>query len=113
MGTTFRKHFDEDMSRVESLLELANGSAPVMRKGERANDVRLGSIAMAVGAMDAYFCDAYVDCLAKRLQSYKTRGLALPTSYANRKLPTEALLNPTQSSDPTGLCEWRREMSWS
>lgn len=100
MTSTFRKHFEDDIGRVESLLELAAGSAPAMRKGTRQLDVRLGAVAMAVGAMDAYFCDAYVDCLTARLRSYKVHGHELPVAYANRKLPTAALLRPVQSSRP-------------
>ena len=67
MTTTFRRHFDEDILRAESLQVLADGGAPAIITGTRADDIRLASVAMAAGAMDAYFCDAYVDCLAKRL----------------------------------------------
>jgi hypothetical protein len=98
--STFRRHFDEDISRAESLLALANGAAPVMKKAMRTDDVRLSAVAMAVGAMDAYFCDAYVDCLAKRLQSFKSGLLDLPQSYAKRNLPTAALLSPPQTLRP-------------
>jgi hypothetical protein len=100
MTTTFRRHFDEDIMRVESLLALANGAAPAIRKGNRADDIRLAAVAMAVGAMDAYFCDAYVDCLAKRLQSFKSGVLDLPESYGRRNLPTAALLSPPQNLRP-------------
>ena len=100
MITTFRRHFDEDISRAESLLALANGAAPVIRNGNRADDIRLAAVAMAVGAMDAYFCDAYVDCLAKRLQSFKSGVLDLPEAYGRRNLPTAALLSPPQNFRP-------------
>ena len=100
MTSTFRRHFDEDISRAESLLALGNGGAPAIRKGNRADDVRLASVAMAVGAMDAYFCDAYVDCLAKRLQSFKSGALGLPGSYGRRNLPTAILLSPPQNLRP-------------
>ena len=83
MTTTFRRHFDEDIARAESLLDLSGGRAPAIRKGSRADDIRLSAVAMSVGAMDAYFCDAYVDCLARRLQSFKASGLPLPKSYAD------------------------------
>ena len=100
MTTTFRRHFDQDISRAESLLALANGAAPVIRNGNRSDDIRLAAVAMAVGAMDAYFCDAYVDCLARRLQSYKSGILDLPESYGRRNLPTAALLSPPQNLRP-------------
>lgn len=100
MTTTFRRHFDDDISRAESLLSLANGASPALKKGSRTDDVRLAAVAMAVGAMDAYFCDAYVDCLAKRLQSFKVGVLDLPPSYAQRSLPAEALIRPTQTIRP-------------
>ena len=100
MTTTFRHHFDADILRAESLQVLADGGAPAIITGTRADDIRLASVAMAAGAMDAYFCDAYVDCLAKRLQSFKSKGLDLPSSYATRNLPTGVLLNPPQSIRP-------------
>lgn len=97
MTSTFRKHFDEDMARSASLLRLANGAAPVMKAAGRADDVRLAAVAMAVGAMDAYFCDAYADCLAMRLQSAKAGQLELPESYEKRNLPTTLLIAPPQN----------------
>lgn len=100
MQSTFRKHFEDDIARAESLLALAADSSPAMRTEELQRDVRLSAVAMAVGAMDAYFCDAYVDCLAARLTSYKVSGRELPDSYANRKLPTAALLRPGQEFRP-------------
>lgn len=97
MTSTFRRHFDEDIARAESLLELANGNASVMKAGTRADDLRLSAIAMGVGAMDAYFCDAYADCLALRLQSAKAGNLDLPKSYEKRNLPTTLLIRPKQN----------------
>lgn len=100
MPTTFRRHFDDDIGRVESLVALANGRAPVVRSGMRRDDIRLAAVAMAVGAMDAYFCDAYVDCLAKRLQGFKVGRLDLPPGYAKRSLPTGLLVRPPHTLRP-------------
>ena len=92
MTRTARKHFDDDISRAETLLALANDGENQL--GDEVNrDLRLAAVAMAVGAMDAYFCDAYADCLTKRLQSAKDGPKGLPESYGTRKIPAAVLVN--------------------
>ena len=98
--TTARKHFDEDLDRVESLLGLANGDATIVRFGQRRNDLRLSSVAMAVGAMDAYFCDAYVDCLTLALRHHSIGSAPLPEAYAKQLLPAGEILNNTRPNRP-------------
>lgn len=66
---TPRKHFDEDYKRAKSLHEKAHS---LQKNGDDqiAKDIRLSAVAMSVGAMDAYFCDAYVDCFTSVLRAY-------------------------------------------
>jgi len=58
---TPRKHLDEDLKRVEAL----HAKARILEdRGEPARlvqDVRLSSVALAVGAMDAYLFDQVGD----------------------------------------------------
>lgn len=99
---TPRRHFDEDIGRAHQMLELSQN----MEKdeaGERLfQDVRMSAIALAVGAMDAYFCDAYVDCLTSVLRAYihnKWQG-DLPPIYAQRELPAKEVLDSSREGRP-------------
>jgi hypothetical protein len=59
------------------------------------NDIRLSAVAMAVGAMDAYFCDAYVDCLTSVLRAYANGNWeeSWPKRYLKRELPAGKVLD--------------------
>ena len=72
-------------------------------------DFRLSSVALAVGALDAYLCDAYVDCLTAVLRAY-TQGQwvgALPASYSKQMLPAGEILSSTRQHRPL----WRVRMA--
>ena len=103
---TYRRHFNDDMDRVIAILDHANtlsGVASLVR------DLRLSAIAMAVGAMDAYFCDAYADCLTAVLQTYVRgdwRGI-LPDVYSKVRLPGGIILSVKQTKRPL----WRIRMA--
>jgi len=66
-------------------------------------DVRLSGVALAVGAMDAYLCDAYVDCLSAALQAYR-RGTwpsaQLPSYYRRQLLPAGEVLDVSRMQRP-------------
>jgi hypothetical protein len=62
-----------------------------------------------VGALDAYLCDAYVDCLTAVLRAY-TQGRwvgALPSAYSKQMLPAGEILKSTRQHRPL----WRVRMS--
>ncbi len=66
------------------------------------NDLQTSSIALSVGAMDAYLCDKYVDCVTAVLRAYANgdwRG-ALPAHYAKTPLPAGEVLKTTRSQRP-------------
>jgi hypothetical protein len=72
-------------------------------------DVRLSSVALAVGALDAYLSDAYVDCLTAVLRAY-TQGQwvgALPSAYSKQMLPAGEILKSTRQHRPL----WRVRMA--
>lgn len=107
MTTTYRDHFDQDIMRAESLVDLAGGKAPAMNSARRREDLRLAAVAMAVGAMDAYFCDAYVDCLTRALRQYADGNGPLPDAYARRYLPAGEVLSSSHQKRPN----WRLRMA--
>ena len=101
MPETARRHFDEDIARAEALAEEGwrHESDGHIRL---ATDVRSAAIAMSAGALDAYLCDAYVDCLARALRAY-FRGEwngALPAFYAKQRLPAGELLDNSRTIRP-------------
>lgn len=99
---TYRKHFDEDIERAQQMLNLADRYEADDGDTQIFRDVRYAGVAMAVGAMDAYFCDAYVDCLATSLKHY-VRGQypgELPSVYANRELPAGVALDTSRQHRP-------------
>lgn len=102
MPNTARTHFDEDIGRVEALLaharQLENNGDP-----ERVwQDIRLSAVAMSIGAMDAYLCDKYVDCLSSVLRAYSQDKWVgtLPKDYRNERLPAGFVLDTSRSKRP-------------
>ncbi len=91
MPTTARKHFEDDLSRAYALAAAAvrlETTDPGL-----ARDVGRAGIAFGIGAMDAYLCDAYVDCLARCLKALRRGTLStLPDGYKREVLPIGPLL---------------------
>lgn len=102
MPTTAYKHFDEDMDRAWDLLQQAGTLETAGRKQALHRDLRHASLAMAVGAMDAYLCDAYVDCLTSVLKAYTSRKWkgSLPSAYAKQPLPAGIVLDTSRQNRP-------------
>lgn len=91
MPTTARAHFDQDITRTQAVLSEAD-RLPATRSGV-ADDLRRASVALAVGAMDAYLCDAYIDCLTRCLRAFREGTCSkLPSDYAKELLPAGPLL---------------------
>jgi len=98
MPNTARTHFDQDIARAEAvavqadLLEVQGSAAEVV------NDIRLAAVGMAVGALDAYLSDKYVDCLTMALRAY-SRGAwrgEFPDPFAKSGLPAGVILDVTK-----------------
>jgi len=89
MPTTAKAHFDQDMTRAEGLLQRAE--AIRIAEPDAAADLARSATVFAVGALDAYLCDAYVDTFTRTLQSCRVQRVALPAKYGKTLLPAGPL----------------------
>lgn len=102
MSTTAKIHFDSDIQRSFELLEKARQMEMAGDTGQLMKDIRGAALAFSVGAMDAYLCDKYVNCLSAALQAYSDeswRG-AFPSAYAKQTLPIGEILDRTRAHRP-------------
>ncbi|WLA08669.1 hypothetical protein [Xanthomonas translucens] len=99
MPITARRHFDQDISRALTIHTQASAMGPAPPDPVLKNDLLLSAVAMSVGAMDAYLCDAFVDCLTAALRSYRkgTWTGVFPSGYATQNLPAGILLTQKAS----------------
>ena len=99
MPATAKKHFDEDIARANAILGQAHGM-PHSTPEEKLvkEDLFRCSLMYGVGAVDAYFCDAYADLIARTLRAKTLQGnIAIPNGIQNIVLPVSALFsNQTQ-----------------
>ncbi|MDR3638885.1 MAG: hypothetical protein P4L84_34085 [Isosphaeraceae bacterium] len=94
MPTTPKAHFDEDIARALSIVNVADG-LPAANDAERLvrDDVLRSAWMFAVGAMDAYFCDAYVAVLARTLRGKQLQpNINLPAFIRSIKIPIGSIL---------------------
>jgi hypothetical protein len=98
---TARKHFDDDIARAWAI----HTQADAVASGDRPLSLDLArcSVAFGVGALDAYLCDAFVDCLARTLKSCRQTGTELPPAYAKLAMPVGPLLAQYQQRENWGL----------
>ncbi|TGG90352.1 MAG: hypothetical protein ERJ67_11030 [Aphanocapsa feldmannii 277cV] len=110
---TARNHFDEDIQRVEAFLVLAKEQSEAGSPERLVNDLRLSAIASSVGAMDAYLCDKYVDCITAALRAYANKSWDKLRAYANKSwdeskpehpylkisLPAREIIDASKSED--------------
>jgi hypothetical protein len=103
MPITAKKHFDDDINRAWNIYK--NAQQQLSAQGsdiKLCNDLMLSAVAMSVGAMDAYLCDAYVDCLSSALRAYaqgKWPG-SFPGGYKKQLLPAGEVLNSARANRP-------------
>lgn len=85
MPQTAKKHFDEDTLRAEAILAHAQAlpAASASKKLLQADCFR-SSWMYVVGAMDAYFCDAYADIVARILKAKSIQNSLRLTSKVER-----------------------------
>ncbi|MCI0558475.1 MAG: hypothetical protein MN733_08270, partial [Nitrososphaera sp.] len=97
MPSTARKHFDEDLSRARAIHAL--DCRPPHRRADTAlvrDDLLRSAWMFGVGALDAYFCDAYADLLARTLQAKNRQPtLKLTSAISSIDLPVGAIFSPT------------------
>ncbi len=86
---TPKRHFDEDMARATDLMTHAIGTDD----GRLKDDIFRSAWMMAVGATDAYFCDAYADLTTRVLQAKDHQGsIQLPDKFGNLLVPVIAVV---------------------
>lgn len=93
-------HFQGDITRARALRIHAETLTP----GELRRDILRASWMMAVGAFDAYFCDAYGDLLARTFRASKIQPeVILPSRMKNISVPIPIVL----TQDLSGGWAWR------
>jgi hypothetical protein len=101
------QHFDEDVARARAILVHAD---PLSRTSTAEqllrSDLLRSAWMFAVGAMDAYFCDAYTDIVAATASSKSRQpAITLPEWAYDIKIPIRAVLEQYDNED------WRWRMA--
>ncbi len=96
MPITPKRHFDEDIARAKAIAVHAKTLLSTTPFEELLRDDLLRSAWMfAVGAMDAYFCDAYAHFLATTLQAKSLQPTVVLPAFINKiKIPIGSILSP-------------------
>jgi hypothetical protein len=104
---TALQHFNEDITRARAILMHAdplphtNATEQLLR-----SDLLRSAWMFAVGAMDAYFCDAYADIVAATASSKSRQpGITLPEWVYDMKVPIRAVLEEYDNAN------WRWRMA--
>lgn len=101
MPSTARRHFDDDIYRAWAIHDLAQATAAT--NTPLADDVGRASVALGVGALDAYLCDAFADTLARCLKSCRRNSHKPPAGYAKLELPIGPLMGDYPVRENWGL----------
>ncbi len=107
MPATALAHFNEDILRARAILIHAD-TLPERSDLERLlrSDLFRSAWMFAVGALDAYFCDAYTDIVAAALSSRSRQNtVTLPEFFYEIKLPVRAILEEYTNAN------WRWRMA--
>lgn len=107
MPATALQHFTEDIARARAIVALAD-LLPYATPAEKLlrSDLLRSAWMFAVGALNAYFCDAYTDIIAATASS-KTRQptITLPEWVYEVKFPLRAILEEYDNEN------WRWRMA--
>jgi hypothetical protein len=107
MPTTAFQHFTEDIARARAILTHAD-SLPYTTDPEKLlrSDLLRSAWMFAVGALDAYFCDAYTDIIAATASSKSRQpAITLPEWFYDIKFPLRAILEEYDNEN------WRWRMA--
>jgi hypothetical protein len=108
LPVTALRHFNEDINRARALLAHAETLASdTPEQALLRSDILRSAWMFAIGALDAYFCDAYTDLVAAAIIA-KSRQAAveLPDSFLNIKFPVRAILEEYDKNE-----NWRWRMA--
>jgi hypothetical protein len=104
---TALQHFGEDISRAKCILNHAD-MLPTTSDAERLlrSDLFRSAWMFAIGALDAYFCDAFTDIVAATVSSKSRQpGITLPEFFYEIKFPIRAILEEYENPN------WRWRMA--
>lgn len=108
MPATALRHFNEDVARARAIvvhadpLPRTNAAAQMLR-----SDLLRSAWMFAVGAIDAYFCDAYTDIVAATIIAKRRHPAAnLPEFFYEIRFPIRDILEPYDARD-----NWRWRMA--
>lgn len=86
---TAKNHFTQDIQRSNDLVT----HAATIPEGMLQSDIYRASWMMAVGACDAYFCDAYTDLISRALRAKDLEpAIEIPDRLNNLRVPVTAIL---------------------
>ena len=87
---TAKQHFDEDIQRARDVHAHAIG----LGNGRLKDDLLRSAWMIAVGASDAFFCDAYADLITRTLRAKERQPSgSLQDKLNNLKVPVVTMLN--------------------
>jgi hypothetical protein len=96
---TAKRHFEDDVQRSRDLLDHAR----LLPRDQLRDDILRASWMMAVGACDAFFCDAYADLVSRALRAKDLqRNIAVPDRLGNLRIPAIAVIRQA-----SGGWRWR------
>ncbi|HFJ7175397.1 TPA: hypothetical protein ACGSCT_001964 [Escherichia coli] len=101
MPSTALSHFNQDINRAKDLIAHAD-SLPI---STLKDDIYRASWMIAIGALDAYFCDAFADVLSKILIAKSIdSNVKLSPKIRSLKLPINSIVN---AQNTTSNWKWR------
>mgnify|MGYP001130400716 CR=1 FL=1 len=94
MPATAHLHVRQDVARAKAIIDLAETlPRATIAEASVRSDLLRSAWMFSVGAMDAYFCDAYADLVAATASSKARQPtIALPEWAYEIKLPLRAVL---------------------
>ena len=91
---TPKTHFDQDIQRAKDILAHMNG----LPAGQLKNEISRLAWMTAVGALDAYFCDAYGDLIARTLRAKQHEPMInMQNRLENLMVPAVILIRRNQN----------------
>src|SRR6266704_2959247 len=96
MPATAFQHFQEDIARARAMVGHA-ASLPRTNAAEHLlrGDLLRSAWMFAVGALDAYFCDAYTDLVAASIiAKIRQPAINLPDFFYEIRFPVRAIVEP-------------------
>lgn len=107
MPDTAFQHFQQDIARAKAIVGHAD-PLPTGTPTEQVlrSDLLRSAWMFAIGALDAYFCDAYTDLVAATISSKSRQpAIALPDFFYQIKFPIRAILEEYENPN------WRWRMA--